>query len=235
MVNRKLNGVYLAFSILLLAFSLACAGAGPVAAVPTPEPTPNIAQTVEVAVQATTEAHPEPTAGPTATARPAPTVAPTENIAATIEAAVGATIVTMAPPTPTPDTPTVATPAPTATVATETPPTQTPLPAPTETLPPPTQVIEWQEIIEWTGDGIRSTNVFRVRFDQWRLTWVTQPGRLGDERFQIQLYNLNGTLNTIAVDGVNLEPGSINLSGAGDYYLVIIAAQPYTITAEGMR
>ena len=239
MANRKITGVSLAFLTIVLAVSLACGGAVPVAVVSTPEPTPNIAQTVEAAIQATIEAQPEPTAGPTLTAPPTPTVAPTQDIAATIEAAVEATIVAMAPPAPAPGTPPVAGPAPTATVAPATPPTETPLPAPTATLSPPTlvptPVIEWEEITQWTGGGILATDVFRVRFDQWRLTWVTQPGRVGDEKFQIQLYNLNGTLNTIAVDGVNLEPGSINLSGAGDYFLTIIAAQPYTITAEGRR
>ena len=51
----------------------------------------------------------------------------------------------------------------------------------------------------------------------------------------IQIYNINATLKTIAVDEKNSATGSINLSGAGDYYLTIIAAQPYTIIAEGRR
>lgn len=243
MVNRKFNGVSLALLILVLAVSLACAPVEPVAVAGTPEPTPNIAQTVEAAIQATTEAQPEPTASPTSIARPTRTVPPAQSIAATIEAAVEATIVAMAPPTPaatpSPDTPPATKPAPTAVMAPTARPTQTALPAPTATPSPPTlvptQVIEWQEIRRWTGGGISSTGLFQVRFDQWRLTWVTQPGRQGDEKFLIRLYNANRTLNTTAVDGVNLEPGSINLSGAGDYYLVIIAAQPYTIAAEGMR
>ena len=89
--------------------------------------------------------------------------------------------------------------------------------------------------MQWTGGNIRSTGTFPVRFDQWRLTWVTQPGRLVDYRFTVRLYNVNGTLNTTVVDEVNPEPGSINLSGWGDYYLTIITDQTYTITAEGMR
>ena len=243
MVNQILKGVPLAFFTLVLAVSLACAGVAPVAVVQTPEPTPNIAKTVEAAIQATTEAQPEPTASPTSIAPPTRTVPPAQSIAATIEAAVEATIVAMEPPTPaatpSPDTPPATKPAPTATMAPTARPTQTALPAPTATPSPPTlvptQVIEWQEIKRWTGDGISSTVLFHVRIDQWRLTWVTQPGRLGDEKFLIRLYNANGTLNTTAVDEVNPGTGSIDLSGAGDYYLAIIAAQPYTITAEGMR
>lgn len=94
----------------------------------------------------------------------------------------------------------------------------------------------WQETYRWTGDFLLKTNLFRVRSDEWRITWTTQPDPV--EAFEIHLYNNNNTLKTVVIDEVNPELNSMVFQRDGDqydyndYYLVIAGYRPYTVIVE---
>jgi hypothetical protein len=185
----------------------------PPAACPTPLPPPT--STVAPTLVPNT---PTPTAGPTSTAMPSPTPQPTPKPPATVEAVVGATIAAIAPTTA----------APTATP-------RSPTPTPFRATPTPRRPIVWQEVDRWTGDFLQTTTHFRVRADEWRITWTTQPGELA---FKINLHNSNRELKTVVIDKINPEPNSLVFLRDGDrydyndFYLVIIGYQPYTVIVE---
>ena len=233
---------FLALTVILLAILIGCT-AQPT---PTSAPTPDIPATVFAAVKAALQTitpvplvatqtplppptstvaptlipnTPTPTAGPTSTAMPSPTPQPTPKPPATVEAVVEATIAAIAPTTA----------APTATP-------RSPTPTPVRATPTPRPRIVWQEVDRWTGNFFLTTNHFRVRADEWRITWTTQPDPV--EGFKINLHNNNGTLKAIIIDEINSEPNSMVFRRDGDhydyndYYLVIIGYHPYTVIVE---
>ena len=234
---------FLALTVIFLAILIGCT-AQPT---PTSAPTPDIPATVSAAVKAALQTitpvplvatqtplppptstvaptlipnTPTPTAGPTSTAMPSPTPQPTPKPPATVEAVVGATIAAIAPTTA----------APTATP-------RSPTPTPFRATPTPRPRIVWQEVDRWTGNFFLTTNHFRVRADEWRITWTTQPDPVEDS-FKIKLHNPNRTLKTLVIDEINPEPNSMVFRRAGDdhdyndYYLVITTHQTYTVIVE---
>ena len=94
----------------------------------------------------------------------------------------------------------------------------------------------WQETYRWTGDFLQTTTYFRVRADEWRITWTTEPNPV--EPFRINLHNKNHVLNTVVIDEINPELNSMvfrrdgDLSDYNDYYLVIVGYWPYTVIVE---
>ena len=206
--------------------SVACSLGQAEAALPNPASTPYISWPVEATKQATaeaqpTEAQPTPTAGPTSTAAPSPTPQPPSKPPAIVEAVVEATIEPIAPTT---------------VASTATP--QSPTPTPIRATPTPRPRLVWQEADRWTGTKILTTGNFRVRADEWRITWATEPGEFA---FKIKLHNSNQMLKTVVIDEINPEPNSMVFRRPGDdydytdYYLVIIADQPYTVIVEELR
>ena len=95
----------------------------------------------------------------------------------------------------------------------------------------------WQEVDRWTGDFLQTTTYFRVRANEWRITWTTQPGP-AELAFKINLHNSNRELKTVVVDEINPELNSMVFRRDGDryeyndYYLVILGHQPYTVIVE---
>ena len=146
---RRQCGTSIIVPILLIALT-ACA-ASEVA-----QPTPNVEQTIDVAVRATLQAVPTVTIHPTSTLLPTATVEATPDVPATVAAAVHATIaaiLTATPiPTPTPTPTLTPTPAPTAT------PTPTPTSTPTPAPSPPLRITT-QPMTEDRTLDVRLTNV----------------------------------------------------------------------------
>ena len=182
---------------------------------------------------------PAPTVRIVGTPTPLPPIEPTPiDLESTIAQAVEAALAAQAAATPTAteapepaSTPIPSTPTP-APTATPLPPTPTPFRA----TPTPRPRIVWQEADRWTGNKILITNNFRVRADEWRITWTAQPGPV-EFVFKIKLYNSNQMLKTVVIDETNPEPNSLVFGRPDDYdytdyYLVIVAHQPYTVIVE---
>lgn len=131
-------------------------------------------------------------------------------------------VVTQTPsPTPTP----TPTPIPTVTPTPE--PTPVPTPTPTVTSTPSSSVIA-----SWTGSTNKNTETFHVPSGEWKISWVTNPGQSGAMNFIITVYNADGSYKDLAANVIGASTDSTIERGAGDYYLTINTAQPYTITVE---
>lgn len=91
-------------------------------------------------------------------------------------------------------------------------------------------------IASWEGESIKDTETFTVPSDEWKLSWDTKPGKLGDQNFQIYVYKAgeNKIPVSVAANVIGANNESTVIRGAGDYYLKINTAQPYKITVETM-
>jgi hypothetical protein len=89
-------------------------------------------------------------------------------------------------------------------------------------------------IASWTGSATKTTETFHVSSNQWRLSWDTKPGQAGAMNFQIYIYNSDGTLKSVAANVIGANADNTVIHGAGDYYLMINTAQPYTVTVESL-
>lgn len=87
-------------------------------------------------------------------------------------------------------------------------------------------------IASWEGESTKNTETFTVPTDEWKISWDTKPGELGDMNFQIYVYDKNGAMKGVAANVVGANNESTVMRGAGDYYLTINTAQPYKITVE---
>ena len=215
------KAVYI-FGLAALAFATACSQ-GPSEA--------EIQATIEAGVRATVEAQraAEPvliavtaTPPPTSTPGPPPTVAPTP-------APVFVEITATPSPTATPRPTAMLTPAPVLLEPTFTPsPTAVPdIPTRTATATP---TPEPYEVARWTGKATKNTETFSIPSSQWIIAWDTQPDpQLSDFNFQIYVFNEDGSLFAVAANVIGADNDSSVMRGAGDYYLTINTAQPYSI------
>jgi hypothetical protein len=55
-------------------------------------------------------------------------------------------------------------------------------------------------IASWSGNYIKDTETFHVSSDECRLSWNTRPGKLGAMNFQIYVFNLDGSLKSVAAN-----------------------------------
>jgi len=108
----------------------------------------------------------------------------------------------------------------------ETTPTKTPTPETTQT-PLPVQIIA-----KWTGSGIKNTETFHVTSNEWFIAWDTRPGQYGDMNFIVTVYNSDGSYKDSAANVIGASNDHTVERGAGDYYLNINTAQPYTIEIQ---
>ena len=95
-----------------------------------------------------------------------------------------------------------------------------------------TTLTTWHKIVEWEGEAIKNTETFKIPSNEWKISWDTNPGDMGDMNFQIYIYNSAGSLVGVAANVVGANKDSSIMRGAGDYYLTINTAQPYTIIVE---
>ncbi len=118
-------------------------------------------------------------------------------------------------------------------VSTATPPIQitiqTTMPTGTKTAIP---IVTWKEVARWEGQAIKNTETFSISSREWRISWDTKPGEYGDMNFQIYIYKADGNLVSVAANVIGANKDSSIMRGAGDYYLSINTAQPYTIIVE---
>lgn len=108
-------------------------------------------------------------------------------------------------------------------------------PATTEQATQPTPVkAEPVVIATWEGESIKNTETFHVPSDEWKLSWDTKPGKLGDMNFIITVYKAGESQIpvSVAANVIGANNDSTVIRGAGDYYLAINTAQPYKITVE---
>ncbi len=84
-------------------------------------------------------------------------------------------------------------------------------------------------IASWSGSSTKNTETFHVPPGEWKITWDTQPGQYGDMNFQIFVYNSDGSLEGVAANVIGANRDYTMMRGAGDYYLMINTAQPYTV------
>jgi hypothetical protein len=89
-------------------------------------------------------------------------------------------------------------------------------------------------VASWTSSATKTTETFHVSSNQWRLSWDTKPGRAGAMNFQIYIYDSDGTLKSVAANVIGANADSTVIHGAGDYFLMINTAQPYTVTVESL-
>lgn len=89
-------------------------------------------------------------------------------------------------------------------------------------------------VASWTGSATKTTETFHVSSNQWRLSWDTKLGQAGAMNFQIYIYNSDGTLKSVAANVIGANADNTVIHGAGDYYLMINTAQPYTVTVESL-
>ena len=67
---------------------------------------------------------------------------------------------------------------------------------------------------------------------EWKITWDTKPGDLGDMNFSISVHKADGELVTIVANVIGNDKDSSIMRGVGSYYLSINTGQPYTITIQ---
>jgi len=94
---------------------------------------------------------------------------------------------------------------------------------------------KWHEIASWEGTATKSTETFNVSTTEWRISWETRPGQLGDMNFQIYVYKANGDLVTVAANIIGYNKDNSIIRGIGSYYLMINTAQPYSISIQEKR
>ena len=79
---------------------------------------------------------------------------------------------------------------------------------------------------------MKRTETFSISVDEWRIRWATQPGKYDDMKFQIYVYNSDGSLKDLAANVIGKDNDSTIIRGRGNYYIQIKTAQPYVITVE---
>jgi PKD repeat protein len=109
--------------------------------------------------------------------------------------------------------------------------TPTPTPALTPT-PTPTPTPGNNIIASWTGSANKNTEMFHVPSNEWKITWNTQAGNLGNGIFSIVIYNSDGSYKDIAANVMGSNSDSSIIRGSGDYYLKIVTTQQYEITVS---
>ena len=115
--------------------------------------------------------------------------------------------------------------------------TSTPATTPAATTPSPevmtpASALTWTEVTSWEGSSIKDTETFSITANEWRIQWSTKPGEHGEMNFQIYVYEANGELKSVAANIIGEGSDVSYIRGAGDYYLTINTAQPYTIVIE---
>ena len=97
-------------------------------------------------------------------------------------------------------------------------------------------VKQWHDIAQWSGSGTKNTETFTIpsQAKEWKISWVTKPSpTYGDFNFQIFVYKPDsGMPVSVAANIIGANTDSTIMRGAGDYYLTINTAQPYTIEVE---
>lgn len=111
-------------------------------------------------------------------------------------------------------------------------PSTTPVPppvvVPVEKKPPVVKAKTWKKVIEFTGNGIKTTQKFTIDSDEWMLTWATTPGDFAGN-FIVYVNRGNGETVSMAANVMGKAADTSYFYAGGEYYLYIISTQPYSI------
>ncbi|GEM_PF-6708311 len=101
----------------------------------------------------------------------------------------------------------------------------------------PTADPTWQTVQTFTGSNITRTAPFTIDagVTQWRITWSTTPGSMGDMNFIADLDDTSGNMVDSIANCVGAGNSVINETAPGDYTLDINTSQQYTITIEELK
>ncbi len=100
-----------------------------------------------------------------------------------------------------------------------------------------TKSIRTNTIATWTGKSTKSTELFHISTNQWKISWDTWPGEFGDMNFQIYIYEAGGTPHAqfVVANVIGEDTDSSIMRGIGDYYLTFNTSQPYKVVVEEIQ
>ena len=91
----------------------------------------------------------------------------------------------------------------------------------------------WRTVKVFQGSSIKNTETFYISSREWRISWITRPGKYGDMNFQIYVYeDKQNSFPQVVANVIGYSKDSSIMRGSGNYYLTINSAQEYTITIE---
>lgn len=90
----------------------------------------------------------------------------------------------------------------------------------------------WQQVIEFTGSSMKTTQKFSIGSNEWRIRWTTTPGANGDGNFVIYVYAGNGDMVDVAANIIGKGADTSYVYAGGEYYLTILSDQNYDIVIE---
>jgi hypothetical protein len=78
----------------------------------------------------------------------------------------------------------------------------------------------WVKINEWSGSGIKTTGMFLISGEQWRIKYKTSNVNIAGV-LQIYVYNSESSLETLAANTINECSDVSYIHKNGEYYLEI--------------
>jgi len=82
------------------------------------------------------------------------------------------------------------------------------------------------------GSGVKNTETFHVSSAEWRISWDTRPRNETPGNFWISVFTAEGVEVALVGNVMGEDTDASIMRGTGDYYLGIVATQPYTIVVE---
>ena len=114
------------------------------------------------------------------------------------------------------------------------------------TVTPPAldpSTFEWYDVVSWDSSGDDDSPSFQIEAEFWRVMWVAPHDSVGDGSFTVAVYNADGTYyfdlydtaDSISVIFDGPLTGTLNVPGAGGYFLRVATARDYEITVQEAR
>jgi hypothetical protein len=111
--------------------------------------------------------------------------------------------------------------------------------APIETTQPvaeaPPPEAKWRKVKTFKGEQNKNTETFGIAAQEWRISWAADPGRGDNGNFGLMLYTEAGSMQDSLANIIGKGSESTMERGAGQYYLTIVASEPYAIVVEEYR
>jgi hypothetical protein len=95
----------------------------------------------------------------------------------------------------------------------------------------------WYTIEAYEGRNSKTTSIFKISSNTWRVNWSTVQSTKNPMVFQLYLFDSTGKVVTpgVIANTVGNKSGTTNISKSGNYYLYIVTAQKYKITVEELK
>lgn len=91
---------------------------------------------------------------------------------------------------------------------------------------------KWNEVVEFKGNALKTTNKFTISSNQWRIKWYASKGEYDFFTFDIYLYHSDGSIKDVVANATKPGADENYLYEPGEYYLQINSAGDYTVTVE---